>query len=239
MNLFIADDYEALSQHGADIIALELTKNPTAALLVATGNTPMRMYQRLAALREQGGLATSGLQVFQLDEYVGVSFEDDRSLYGWMKRSFLNPLGIPDDQVVRLRGDTGSWENACRVYDEQVRAKHGIDLAILGLGPNGHLGFNEPPADPTAPTRVVTLSPSSIQSNAAYWGSSERVPQQALTAGMNVILGAKHIVLVVSGKHKHEILRRSLQGPITPQLPASYLQKGHVTVIADRDAWDG
>ena len=236
-NLVVVEDYEALSQKGADVVASYLKKNPTAALLVATGNTPMGLYSKLATYRAQDGLVTSDLRVFQLDEYLGVGREDDRSLYGWMARSFLAPLGVAEAQVVRLPGDADDPESACQTYDKQVRAASGIDLAILGLGPNGHLGFNEPPADPTCTTRVVALSEESIQSNAVYWGSRARVPRKALTAGMNTILNAKDIILVVSGRQKREVLRRALQGPVTPQLPASYLQQARLTVIADRDAW--
>lgn len=237
LDLMVVEDYEALSQKGADMVASYIVRHPTAALLVATGNTPMGLYSKLAALRTQNGLDTSDLRVFQLDEYLGIGGEDDRSLYGWMAKSFLAPLGIADGQVVRLPGDADDPQSACRAYDEQVRAASSIDLAILGLGPNGHLGFNEPPADPTCTTRVVALSEESIESNSVYWGSRARVPREALTAGMDTILNAKATILVVSGRQKREVLRRTLQGPVTPQLPASYLQRAHLTVIADRDAW--
>jgi glucosamine-6-phosphate deaminase len=125
----------------------------------------------------------------------------------------------------------------CCAYDEAVAQEGGLDLSVLGLGPNGHLGFNEPPADPDSSTRVVTLSPESVTSNARYWGASDRVPRKAVTAGMRVLLAARHTVLVVSGAHKRDILRRALVGPETPDVPASFLRRAAgVTVVADRAA---
>src|SRR5205807_8145018 len=116
----------------------------------------------------------------------------------------------------------------------------GYDLSVLGLGPNGHLGFNEPPCDAEVPTRMVELTEASIESNTHYWGGRERVPRRAVTAGMAQLLAARQTLLVVSGAHKREILLRAVIGPITPDVPASYLQQvANVTVLADRAAWSG
>lgn len=238
MQLVITDDAAALYRAGADLIADVITANPTATLIVPTGETPMGVYRELAARRRRGELDTSRLRVFQLDGYLGLAPDDRRSLYGWMKRSFLDPLGVPDANVVRLPGDAPDPEAACRAYDAAVRAAGGIDLSILGLGPNGHLGFNEPPSNPTMPTRVVDLAPESVASNARYWGESEQVPRRALTAGMTVLLAARRTLLLVLGEHKREILRRAIEGPPSPDVPASYLREaGNVTVIADTAAW--
>jgi glucosamine-6-phosphate deaminase len=125
----------------------------------------------------------------------------------------------------------------CAAYDEAVRQAGGIDLSILGLGQNGHLGYNEPPADQRSPTRAVTLTPESIRTGAAYWGSEENVPTRALTAGMTVLLAARATLLLVSGAHKREILHRTVTERPTPDVPASYLQRAAaVTVIADLEA---
>lgn len=180
---------------------------------------------------------TSRLTVFQLDEYLDVTADDSRSLYGWAKSALLDPLGIPDRNMVRLPGDTRDPEASCRAYAAAVRERGGIDLAVLGLGPNGHLGFNEPPSPPDAPTRPVDLTESSIESSSRYWGGRERVPRRALTAGMAELLAARHVVLLVAGAAKREILRRALWEPATPLVPASYLQGApRVTVIADAAA---
>jgi glucosamine-6-phosphate deaminase len=237
MKLLVVDDYQALSRAGADLVADVISSNPDARVVVATGRTPMGLYRELASRRAQGHLDTSRLRVFQLDAYLGLGPGDPRSLYGWMRRSFLDPLGISEALVVRLPGDAPDPEEACRAYDRALQAAGGFDLAVLGLGPNGHLGFNEPPCGPDAPTRVVSLTPQSVESNARYWGGPEQVPRRALTAGMAVLLAARRILLLAAGESKADILRRTLEGPITPDVPASYLQTAPgFTVIADRVA---
>ncbi|HJQ14445.1 MAG TPA: glucosamine-6-phosphate deaminase, partial [Anaerolineales bacterium] len=207
---------------------------------VATGNTPMGMYIELAQRRLRDQLDTSRLRVFQLDAYLGLAPNDHRSLFNWTRRSFIEPLGIAEANVVRLAGDASNPWEACRCYEAAVRDAGGFDISILGLGPNGHLGFNEPPSSPDAPTRVVDLTPESIESNARYWGGEEQVPPQALTCGMDLLLAARQTLLLVSGAHKYQILHRVIEGTQTPDVPASYLQSApNVTVLADRAAWHG
>lgn len=238
MELTIVDDYEILSRAAAETVAALVAERSDASLVVPTGNTPVGMYRELAARHDRGELDLSNVRVFQLDEYLGVQPDDPRSLYRWMREAFLEPCRIPDEHVIRLRADLPDPEAQCEVYDRCVRERGGYSLAVLGLGPNGHLGFNEPPVSDDAPTRLVDLSPESIRSNAAYWGDAERVPRQALTAGMRELLAAAHVVLLVSGENKHDILRRTVDGPVGPDVPASYLQVHPWTrVIADRAAW--
>lgn len=240
MNLNLVDDYAALSQVGAQLVATAIRAKPDLKLLVPTGNTPLGLYRELAFLKRRGDLEASNITVFQLDEYVGVGEDDERSLYGWMRDALLEPLDISQASIVRLRGDVTHLEEVCRTYAETLEAHGGLDLAVLGLGPNGHLGFNEPPSSPASKTRVVALTPESVASNTAYWGDSERVPRRALTAGMDVLLAARHIVLLASGEHKRDILERSLRGPVSENVPASFLQRApHLTVLADRAAWPG
>jgi glucosamine-6-phosphate deaminase len=237
MRVVVVDDYAALSRSGADLVAQTIRANPRANFVVATGETPMGMYRELAALKERGEIDPSRLRVFQLDAYLGLGPDDLRSLYAWTKRAFLDPLGVPEANAVRLRGDAPDPAAACREYDEALDEAGGLDLAVLGLGPNGHLGFNEPPSYPDSATRVVDLTRESVDSNARYWGGREQVPRRALTAGLTALLAARQIILVVSGEHKRKILRRTVAGPVTPEVPASYLQRvPNVTVIADRAA---
>lgn len=238
LDLIIVDDYRALSHIGADWLEAAIQAKPDAAIVVATGVTPMGVYGELAARRSGGPIDTSRLRTFQLDAYLGLTADDPRSLFGWMRRSFLEPLGIPEQNVVRLMGDSPDPWEACRSYERAVRVAGGFDISILGLGPNGHLGFNEPPSPADAPTRVVDLTPESIRSNARYWGGEEQVPRRALTCGMDLLLDARRTLLVVSGAHKQQILRRTIEGPQTPAVPASYLQSApNVTVLVDRVAW--
>ncbi len=238
MKLIVTNNYQALSLAAADLIAGVISAQPNAAVVLPTGDTPVGMYRELAERAGRGELDASNLRVFQLDEYLGITPDDPRSLYGWLARSLFGPLGIPDANVIRLPGEAEDPVAACRAYDRQVEAAGGFDLAVLGLGPNGHLGFNEPPADSHASTRVVDLTEASIESSARYWGDKNLVPRQAMTAGMIQLLGARRILLVVSGAHKREILYRTITGPVTPNIPSSYLQSvSNVTLIADRDAW--
>ena len=240
MDLIIVDDYEALSRAGADWVAKAIQEKPNAAIVVATGETPMGVYRELAERRSRDLIDTSQLRVFELDAYLGLLPNDRRSLFGWARRSFIEPLGIAEANITRLGSDVSTAAEACREYDAVVREIGGFDISILGLGPNGHLGFNEPPSTLDSPTRVVDLTPESITSNARYWGSEEQVPRQALTCGMDLLLGARRTLLVVSGVHKHQILHRMIEGPQTPDVPASYLQSASsVTVLADRAAWQG
>lgn len=197
----------------------------------------MGLYRELARRREQGHLDATGVTVFQLDEYVGIAPDDRRSLLGWAVRSFVEPLGIPLERVVPVPADGDAA--ACAAYDLEVERGGGYDLVILGIGTNGHVGFNEPPSEASAPTRMVELSPESASSNAAYWGGAEHVPRRAVTIGMSRLLRARTILLVASGASKREIVRRAVLGPVTPEVPASLLQTtSDVRVLVDRDAWD-
>ena len=237
----VVGDYDEVSHAAADAIAATLARKPDALLLIATGDTPMGAYRELAERRARGEIDTSHLRAAQLDEYAGLTGDGDRrSLYGWMQRSFLEPLDIPAERTIRLKTALPPDE-ACRAYDEAVAAAGGFDLAILGLGPNGHLAFNEPPIERDAPTRLVPLTPESVRSNARYWGDEDDVPREALTCGLATILQARQILLIVSGPHKREILQRTLTPPPTAEVPASWLQQasGDVVVLADRDARPG
>ncbi len=226
----------SFNQHGAALIASLLRAKPNANLVIATGNTPMGVYDELAKLKLQGELDSSSLHAFQLDAYADVPLSDPRSLQGWSRRSFVEPLGLAEKQFTPLIGYSDNHERACQSYHDAVIKAGGYDLAILGLGPNGHLGFNEPPSSKTSTTRVISLTEESLISNAVYWGRGN-VPTQALTAGMDLLLAAKQILLLVTGKHKYEILQKTLYGAITPEVPSSYLQASqHVMVLADEAA---
>jgi glucosamine-6-phosphate deaminase len=231
VELHAVGDPAELARSAADAVAEAVQARPDAVLLAATGNTPMGCYAELARRR----FDSSRLRVAQLDEYTGVPESDARSLYGWMRRSLCEPLGIGEERIIRLRPD-GDPVLACRSYDAAVAAAGGIDLAILGLGPNGHLGFNEPPTDAHAPTREVALTEASLESNSHYWGDAP-IPERARTAGMTLISGARRVLLLVSGAHKADILRRVMDAQPNRWLPASWLHlHPDALLIADRAA---
>ena len=238
--LFVTDEPDEVARGAAADVEEVMARRPDAAVMFAVGESPLALYAELAERWRTGTLDASRMRAVQLDEYLGVAPDDERAFFRWLERDVLAPLAITPQRTIALRGDAADPDAECARYDAAVAAAGGVDLAILGLGANGHLGFNEPPSDPEAPTRVVELLPESIEANARYWGGVERVPQQAITAGMRIVLAAREAILVVSGEQKHRILRRALEGPLTPDVPASYLRTlDSVRIYADRAAWDG
>ncbi len=236
MDVRIVEDAGALAREAAAIVAGIAAQQPNALILAATGETPIGSYRELARLRERGVLETSRLRVAQLDEYLGLQQGDPRSLFGWLDRALLEPLEIDAGRVIRFATDHPDAELAPSAYDMQVEAAGGIDLAILGLGLNGHLGFNEPPSRADAPTRTVSLDPATLASNATYWPNAV-VPERAVTAGMSTILSARRVLLLVSGSRKAAILDRILRSAPDRELPASHLHDHPDTIVlADRDA---
>jgi glucosamine-6-phosphate deaminase len=238
-SVLVLRDYDDLSLAAADIVGSIVAGRPDAAVLAATGETPMGLYAELAIRQENGTFDGSRLQVFQLDEYVDIAGDDRRSLYGWTLRAFADPLHIPRERVVRLPSN-GDIAAGCAAYDRSVADAGGIDLAILGIGINGHVGFNEPPSDHWTITREVELTPETVDANARYWGQEEHISRRAVTVGMATLLSARQILLLASGRSKRNIVRRAMCGPISAKVPASLLRNAaDVTVLVDSLAWDG
>ncbi len=236
----VVDDPARLARAAADAIANVVSAAGSVTIVPATGETPVATYAELTDRHADGAFDMSGVSVVQLDEYLGIEGDDRRTLFGWMDRTVLTPLGIDARRVTRLPTD-GDLPAACAAFDAALAARGGIDLAILGLGPNGHLGFNEPPSGAASATRAVALAPETIAANARYWGSEEDVPTHAVTLGLRTLLEAREILLLVSGAGKHEIVRRALEGPVGEDVPASFVReaRGTVTVLVDRAAWEG
>jgi glucosamine-6-phosphate deaminase len=238
MQIVQVDDYDALSQTAADWVVEQINAKPDARAVFPTGNTPLGLYQELARRYREGRFSTKHLRLFLLDEYWGLANDDPRTFSRWLTSELLDPLGISPDQLTRLPTSAADPEAAGQTFDDAIAAAGGLDFAVLGLGPNGHLGYNEPPAAADAPTRVLDLTESSIDNAASYFGGRDQVPRRAIAMGMAPLLAARQILLIVSGTPKRDILRQALTGPITPEVPASYLRQApDVTVIADRAAW--
>ena len=219
--------------------ALAAAGRPDATLMPALGSTALPIYAALGDERRRGSFDTRALRLVQLDEYAGIAADDPRTLIGWLRRDVAEPLAIAEERIIHLAGDDPDPTAAIRRYDATVAAAGGIDVAVLGLGPNGHLGFNEPPSGAGAPTRWVALSDASLRSNAAYWADLGP-PPAALTAGMTTILAARRVLLVVTGERKRAILRATLDGPPSADVPASLLRTHPAaTLLADTDAWPG
>jgi glucosamine-6-phosphate deaminase len=193
------------------------------------------VYRRLTAQRHRG-LDTSRLTVVALDDYLGVGPDDPVSLFGWLRRAALTPLGIADSHVLRLPAEATEPLIACAAFDKRLQQVGGFDLVMLGLGWNGHVALNEPGSPPTSRTRIVALQPGTIERNVGYWRGGRIVPSYGMTIGLGSILRAQRILLLVSGVGKARILAAALHGPITRAVPASVLRRGNLTVIADRHA---
>ncbi|MCJ1708780.1 glucosamine-6-phosphate deaminase [Microbacterium sp. VKM Ac-2923] len=224
-------DADAIGDVAADVVAMIA---PDGVLGVATGSSPLALYAALIRRRAEG-LATEGLRLFALDEYVGLDASDPRSYAAYVRSVIARPLGIPAENVRVPRGSTGADGAA---YERAIAAEGGVDVQIVGIGRNGHIGFNEPGSDAETRTRVVELDESTRRANAEHFdGDLSRVPTHAMTQGVATILSARRIVLVASGAAKAAALRAALTGPITPDNPASFLQRHpDVTVVADPDA---
>lgn len=236
----VMDDAAVLERAAADVIANVVQADGSVTIVPATGETPVGTYAELADRHARGALDTTGVSIVQLDEYLGLPDGDRRTLFGWMDSTVITPLEIGADRVRRLPTD-GDVDAACAAFDRALAEGGGIDLAILGLGTNGHLGFNEPPSSAASVTRAVDLTRATIDANARYWGTRADVPTRAVTLGLRTLLDARRIVLLVSGAAKHEIVRRALEGPVGEDVPASFLREAHgaVTVFVDRAAWEG
>lgn len=237
MQLQIVADYAAMSQAAADLVADLTTREPQATLAVPTGSTPVGMYQALAAKVRQGTLNLSRARVFCLDEYQGVGPEDPAGLTAWLAANFFGPAGVPMSQVQTVPSTEADHVSAAARYEESIRRAGGLRLAVLGLGGNGHIAFNEPGSTGESRTRVLNLTPESIaQARSAFAGRP--TPTQAMTVGVATLLEADRIVLIVSGAGKADMLQRALRGAQTAQVPASFLQRAgrRLTVIADRAA---
>jgi glucosamine-6-phosphate deaminase len=240
IELYVTDEPDEVARGAAADVLEVVRRTPGAAILFAVGDSTSPLYAELAEHRRTGALDASAMRAVQLDEYVGVAPADAHSLFRWLEREVTGPLAITPERIVDLRGDAADLDAECERYELAVRDVGGIDLAVLGLGLNGHLGFNEPPSAADAPTRTVKLTEQSLATSAGYWGGRERVPRVAVTAGMRVILAARDIVLVVTGERKSAILHRALDGEISPEVPASFLREHpRVRVYADRAAWEG
>ena len=230
---------ERLDAAGAELVARWLADaRPDATLLAAMGTSPLGVYGELGHAAAAGRVNLAALRIVQLDEYLGVADDDRRCLFGWLLRDVATRLGVDPARLLRLSGDAPDPEAEARRHDAAIAGAGGLDVSVLGLGPNGHLGFNEPPSGPAAPTRVVDLAEASVRSNARYWDSEAAVPRRAITVGLERLLAARRTLLVVKGAAKREILRRLVLEPVGDDLPASHLRgvPGAV-LLADHGAW--
>ena len=237
MRIIVCENYEEVSKKAAQMILSQVTLKPNSVLGLATGSTPIGMYENLVSLNKKGDIDFSEVRTFNLDEYYKLPKENDQSYHYFMYKNLFNGIDIKDENVHVPCGQGNIQEN-CDEYNKML-AENPIDIQLLGIGSNGHIGFNEPGTDFNSKTHYVDLKESTIKDNARLFfnGDEDAVPKQAISMGIQNIMDAKSVVLIACGKNKEDAVKGMIEGPVTPELPASVLQNHKdVTVIIDKAA---
>ncbi len=237
MQIYKEKNYNEMSRRAASIIAAQVIMKPDCILGLATGSTPIGAYERLAEECKNGSLDFSGVSTVNLDEYKGLPKTNDQSYYYFMNEHLFSHINIDHQRTFLPDGTIDDSEKACKEYDAVLKEVGRADLQLLGLGRNGHIGFNEPSDSFEKNVHCVTLTENTIQANQRFFASKEDVPKQAYTMGILTIMSAKTILIVASGEDKAEAVEKAFFGPITPRVPASVLQlHEHVILVADEAA---
>ncbi|TLS38766.1 glucosamine-6-phosphate deaminase [Pseudalkalibacillus caeni] len=237
MRVIEVDNYDEMSEKAAELILEKIKENKHANLGLATGGTPVGTYRCLIKDHTENKTSYKNVQTFNLDEYIGIDPDNPNSYHSYMKANLFDHIDIPAAQTHIPNGNAEDLAIECLRYDKMIEEKGGIDLQLLGIGTNGHIGFNEPGTPFASHTHVVELAQSTREANARYFNSLDEVPTHALTMGISSILASKGIVLLASGEMKADAIYELLYGKIDEEMPASALRKhSNVTLIADKDA---
>lgn len=237
MKIYKAKDYKDMSRKAANIISAQVIMKPNCVLGLATGSTPIGTYDQLIEWYNKGDLDFSEVTTVNLDEYKGLPRTNDQSYYYFMHQHLFDRVNIDPERTNVPNGMEPDAEKECGRYEELIRSLGGVDLQLLGLGHNGHIGFNEPGEAFEKETHCVDLTESTIEANKRFFASADDVPKQAYTMGIKTIMQAKKILIVVNGENKADIVERAFFGPVTPEVPASILQlHNDVTLVGDEAA---
>lgn len=237
MKIYKAKDYKDMSRKAANIISAQMIMKPNCVLGLATGSTPIGTYDQLVEWYNKGDLDFSEVTTVNLDEYKGLPRTNDQSYYYFMHQHLFDRVNIDPERTNVPNGMEPDVEKECGRYEELIRSLGGVDLQLLGLGHNGHIGFNEPGEAFEKETHCVDLTESTIEANKRFFASADDVPKQAYTMGIKTIMQAKKILIVVNGENKADIVERAFFGPVTPEVPASILQlHNDVTLVGDEAA---
>ena len=237
MRVIITNSYDEMSKEAAKIVAGQIYLKPDSVLGLATGSTPLQMYKKLIAVHEMVGLDFSQVTSFNLDEYIGMSPDNPQSYHYFMKHNFFDFINIKPENIFIPDGMAEDIEAEGKHYDALIEEKGGIDLQILGIGRNAHIGFNEPDIKFEATTHKVKLDDETIEANSRFFENEADVPRYAISMGIKTIMLAKTVVLLASGSNKAEAVYNAVYGSISPSAPASILQLHRdVTVIVDKEA---
>lgn len=239
MQIIVARNYESLSQKAADFVVSAILLKPSLVLALPTGSTPLGMYKFLVELYNRKKVDFSQVKVFDLDEYCGLTPEHSQSYAFYLRHNFLSQVNLKKENIHLQDGllDVSQASQYSKQFEETIEEVGGIDLAILGIGRNGHIGFNEPGSKVDSLTRVIDLDDKTIQDNSRFFENISEVPRKAVTMGIGTILNSQKILLLAAGKNKAEVINSSMEGPVTVRVPASILQRHPaVTIILDQDA---
>ncbi|MBP3037905.1 glucosamine-6-phosphate deaminase [Bacillaceae bacterium Marseille-Q3522] len=237
MKILHAKNYDELSCLAAEIVINKVKVNPAVTLGLATGSTPIGVYKQLIKDFKENGTDYRWVKTVNLDEYIGIAPGDPHSYHYFMKKELFDYIPISENQTFLPNGSAEDLRVACLQYDQIINQLGGIDLQILGIGQNGHIGFNEPGSSFHSRTHIVSLSESTRNANARFFDSLEDVPEQAITMGIATIMESKEILLLASGRKKAEAIKRFLNGEISESFPATILKRHpHVTLIGDEVA---
>lgn len=237
MRVVTARDYDQMSRKASYIVASRVILNPKCILGLATGDTPKGLYRELVRLFRLGDVDFSGVTTFNLDEYVGLAPDHPNSYQSYMKENLFRFINVSPGRRHIPDGSAPDLAAECRRYESDIERSGGVDLQILGLGRDGHIGFNEPDIKFETGTHLVTLAGSTLEANARFFSHADDVPRSAISMGIRTIMSARRILLLASGPEKAEALRGAVMGAVTPDLPASVLQlHPNVTVIVDEAA---
>ncbi len=237
MLVILKDDYDEMSKEAALIIVDRLRKKPNLVLGLATGSTPLGLYKELIRMHKDEGLDFSKVTTFNLDEYVGLSPLHNQSYQYFMRENLFKQINIPEQSIHLPDGLADDIDGFCDWYEEEIRKVGGIDLQVLGIGPNGHIAFNEPGSSLGSRTRVKTLTENTRKANARFFKNFGEVPKYALTMGVGTILDARVLLLLSNGAARADAIKAAVEGPLTGQCPASVIQLHRKTfVILDHEA---
>lgn len=238
MKLYKAKDYADMSRKAANILSAQVIMKPNCVLGLATGSTPEGVYRQLVEWYNKGDLDFSEVISVNLDEYQGLTKENDQSYYYFMNHHFFSHVNIKKENTYLPNGMAEDAQAECNRYNEVIKSVGGIDMQLLGIGANGHIGFNEPDESFGKETHLVKLTDSTIEANSRFFKNKDEVPKYAFSMGIKTIMQSKKILLVANGEAKADALYKALYGSITPSVPASILQlHNNVIVVADEAAF--
>lgn len=240
MRVVVKAGYEEMASFAAGFVADQVASNPSSVLGLATGSTPLGVYKELVRRHREEGLDFSRAVSFNLDEYVGLGETDPRSYHRFMHDNLFSLTNFAKENVHIPDGMASDLQAACERYEGAIREAGGIDLQLVGIGRDGHVGFNEPGSSLGSRTRIKTLTEETVADNARFFGSEREVPRYAITMGVGTILEAKVILMVANGKAKADAVRSAIEGPVTAEITASALQlHPNVVVVLDEGAASG